>query len=59
MANASTLYTYTAEPFDIAEDGPRTIVTSHLVGNFPGSPVDLRYFFALRGDQIAELEIVK
>lgn len=58
MANASTQYTYTAEPFDIAEDGKRTIVTSHLVGNFPGSPVDLRYFFVLRGGKIAELEIV-
>lgn len=58
MANASTQYTYTVEPFDIAEDGQRTIVTSHLVGNFPGSPVDLRYFFVLRGDMIAGLEIV-
>ncbi|MGR3397237.1 nuclear transport factor 2 family protein [Pseudooceanicola nanhaiensis] len=58
MAHASTQYTYTVEPFDIAEDGQRTIVTSHLVGNFPGSPVDLRYFFVLRGDKIAELEIV-
>lgn len=58
MANASTQYTYMVEPFDIAKDGQRTIVTSHLVGNFPGSPVDLRYFFVLRGDKIAELEIV-
>ncbi|MCZ4351609.1 nuclear transport factor 2 family protein [Roseovarius aestuarii] len=58
MANASTQYTYTAEPFDIAQDGQRTIVTSHLVGNFPGSPVDLRYCFVLRGDKIAELVIV-
>lgn len=58
MANASTQYTYTVEPFDIAKDGQRTIVTSHLVGNFPGSPVDLRYVFVLRGDKIAELEIV-
>lgn len=58
MANASTQYTYTVAPFDITEDGKRTVVTSHLAGNFPGSPVDLRYFFVLRGDKIAELEIV-
>jgi hypothetical protein len=32
-------------------------VTSHLVGDFPGSPVDLRYFFVLDGDKIASLEI--
>lgn len=58
MANASTQYSYTNEPFAIAQDGTRTVVTSHLVGNFPGSPVDLRYCFILRGDKIAELEIV-
>ena len=58
MANASTQYTYTVEPFSLTEDGERTIVTSHLVGNFPGSPVDLRYLFLLEGDKIAELEIL-
>ncbi|WP_261391085.1 MULTISPECIES: nuclear transport factor 2 family protein [Roseovarius] len=58
MANASTQYTYTVEPFSLTEEGGRTIVTSHLVGNFPGSPVDLRYLFRLEGDKIAELEIV-
>lgn len=58
MATAATQYTYTIEPFEIADDGQHTIVTSHLVGNFPGSPVDLRYFFVLRGDKIAKLEIV-
>jgi len=35
-----------------------TVVTSRLTGNFPGSPVDLRYFFRLEGDKIASLEIV-
>ena len=58
MANASTKYTYTVEPFSLTQEGGRTVVTSHLVGNFPGSPVDLRYFFVLRGEKIAELEIV-
>lgn len=58
MANASTQYTYTVEPFALSEEGGRTMVTSHLVGNFPGSPVDLRYFFELDGDKIAGLEIV-
>ena len=58
MANASTQYTYTVEPFSLTEKGDRIIVTSHLVGNFPGSPVDLRYLFRLEGDKIAELEII-
>lgn len=56
-SGASRKYDYTVEPFDIAEDGHRTVVTSHLTGNFPGSPVDLRYFFVLDGDLIHDLEI--
>ncbi|TQN60660.1 nuclear transport factor 2 family protein [Agrobacterium tumefaciens] len=56
-ADSSTKYTYTVEPFAIATEDGRTVVTSHLTGNFPGSPVDLRYFFFLEGDKIAELEI--
>ena len=56
-AEASTKYSYSAEPFAITHEGGRTIVTSHLTGDFPGSPVDLRYLFRLEGDKIAELEI--
>ena len=56
-AQSSTTYRYTAEPFAIATDGARTVVTSHLEGDFPGSPLDLRYFFTLDGDKIAALEI--
>lgn len=54
----STKYSYTVEPFAITADAGRTIVTAHLAGDFPGSPVDLRYYFTLHGELIAELEIV-
>jgi hypothetical protein len=57
-AKASSQYNYTAEPFAIADSAGRKVVTSRLVGDFPGSPIDLRYFFILDGDQIADLEIV-
>ena len=56
--NASAKYQYTCEPFACEEKDGRTIVTCHLVGNFPGSPVDLRFFFKLEGDKIASLEII-
>lgn len=55
--DSSRKYTYTSKPFACAEMGGKTIVTSHLTGNFPGSPVDLRYIFRLEGDKIASLEI--
>jgi len=57
-AGASTEYAYTVEPFAIATDVGRTMVNTHVAGNFPGSPIDLRYVFQLDGDRIAELEIV-
>lgn len=50
-------YRYTAEPIAIAADGDRAVVTSRVTGDFPGSPIDLRYRFILSGDKIAELEI--
>lgn len=57
-ATSSTKYSYTVEPFRIAADGGRLVVTSHLEGDFPGSPVDLRYIFVMDGGKIATLEIV-
>jgi len=56
--DASAKYQYTSEPFSCEEKDGKTVVTSHLVGNFPGSPVDLRFFFQLEGDKIASLEII-
>ena len=57
-ADASTKYQYTSEPFACEEKDGKTLVTSRLTGNFPGSPVDLRFFFELEGDKIASLEII-
>lgn len=56
--DSSRTYRYTAEPFAVESTGERTIVTSRVSGDFPGSPVDLRYFFTLEDDRISALEIV-
>lgn len=50
-------YTYTTEPFAWEQKNGRHIVSSHVAGNFPGSPVDLRYHFRLERGLIATLEI--
>ncbi|AHE55717.1 nuclear transport factor 2 family protein [Sphingomonas sanxanigenens] len=55
---SSQKYSYTVEPVAIAMEGDRTVVTGHVAGDFPGSPVDLRYGFTLDGGKIAGLEIV-
>lgn len=55
---ASVKYNYTSEPAAMIVEGEKVIVTACLVGDFPGSPVDLRYFFTLDGDKIAALDII-
>ena len=57
MADESKQYTYTVKPFLIATENGKTQVTAHVVGTFPGSPIDLRFLFVLAGDKVAELEI--
>ena len=54
---ASAAYTYTSEPFALEQKAGSCIVTSRVNGNFPGSPVDLRYRFRLERGLIASLEI--
>lgn len=56
-ADASARYTYTATPHTLEKRDRRYIVTSHVAGDFPGSPVDLRYAFTLERGKIATLEI--
>ncbi len=56
-SETSAKYDYRSEPVSIDHEDDRVVVTAHLTGNFPGSPVDLRYAFTLSGDAIARLEI--
>jgi len=57
-AGVAAKYEYTSEPFACEVNDGKIIVTSRLTGNFPGSPVDLRFFFEPQGDKIASLEII-
>ena len=50
-------YRFHAEVMAVEEAAGRTVVTAHLTGDFPGSPVDLRYRFKLGGPDIIALEI--
>ena len=56
--DASAKYQYTSEPLACEQKDGKVVVTCRLTGNFPGSPVDLRFFFELEGDKIASLEII-
>ena len=50
-------YQHTVEPLLCVQKDGKTIVTNRLTGNFPGSPIELQFIFALDGDRIVSLEI--
>lgn len=54
---ASARYTYTAMPHTLETQGRSYVVTCRVSGNFPGSPLDLRYVFVLERGKIASLEV--
>ena len=51
-------YTYTTDVLGTAAvTADRFVVTGRLTGNFPGSPVNLRFAFRVERGKIASLEI--
>jgi len=54
---AQKKFNYTVEPVSASRDGERLTVTASVVGNFPGSPVQLDHVFDLAGGRIKSLEI--
>ncbi|HWL41979.1 MAG TPA: nuclear transport factor 2 family protein [Ilumatobacter sp.] len=58
VRTAAADFTFTRTLLDAVEESPGSwIVTNRVEGNFPGSPVDLRYRFRLTGNLIATLDI--
>ena len=54
---ATAKYHYTSEPLAVDVSGAEVTVIARVTGEFPGSPIELRYRFTLEGDKIARLEI--
>jgi|SRR5688572_23925722 len=53
----SEKYRSTVEVLDVAETGGTTVLTGRVSGHFPGSPIELRYAFTVKGEKIERLEI--
>ena len=51
-------YRHTVNPLRIAERDGKFIVTNRLIGDFPGSPIELDFVFMLAGNKIVSLEIL-
>ncbi|WP_426754746.1 nuclear transport factor 2 family protein [Myxococcus sp. Y35] len=56
-AAANGKYKLTTELLAAESDGPRATVRAKVAGNFPGSPIELRFRFTLAGGLISRLEI--
>lgn len=53
-------FRYTIEPTGVERRSEsETVVTATLAGDFPGSPVELKYEFTLRDDAIEALRILQ
>jgi len=53
----SKKYHPTVEALDVAQTDGKTILSGRVSGDFPGSPIDVRYVFTLNGGKIERLEI--
>jgi len=51
-------YHHAVTPLEVTVRNASTVLLkARLTGNFPGSPIELRFIFGLDGDRIASLEI--
>lgn len=50
-------YHHRVRPVAVANRANKTVVTTEMTGDFPGSPVTVDFIFNLDGDKIASLEI--
>jgi hypothetical protein len=53
----ATKYQHTVEPIAASAREGKTVVSTKLTGDCPGSPVSLNFVFTLEGGKIAALEI--
>ena len=53
----SKKYRPTLKVLDVTHAGGTTVIAGRVSGDFPNSPVELRYTFNLDGDKIQRLEI--
>src|SRR4030095_2302822 len=55
---AMAKYAYRSEPLSCEVKEAKAVVTTRITGNFPGSPIELRFHFGIEGNKIASLEVV-
>ena len=54
---AKAKYNHVAEPIDAHQTGNEIIVRAKVSGQFPNSPIELRYFFVIKEGKVAEMGV--
>ena len=54
---ANVKYRYVVEPLEATESGPTVVIRARVSGDFPGSPIEPRFTFAVSDDRIGSLEV--
>jgi len=54
---ANAKFRYVVEPLKASVGGPAVVVRARLTGDFPGSPVEMRFNFTVSEDRIVSLEV--
>lgn len=57
QTEAQKKFEFSIEPLDALHNGNHVTVTTNVVGNFPGSPVQLEHIFVLTDNRIESLAI--
>ena len=55
---ANAKFRYVVEPLGASVGGPAVVVRARVAGDFPGSPVEMRFNFTVCEDRIVSLEVV-
>ena len=50
-------FRYVVEPLEASVGGPTVVVRARVEGDFPGSPVELRFNFTVSENRIVSLEV--
>ena len=56
-AETSSQYQMTQTPKEKREEDGATVVRAQVAGTFPGSPIELDFWFVVEGERIKELRI--
>jgi hypothetical protein len=57
LASTVKKYAFTLTPIDFSIEKHETVLRVKMEGDFPGSPLTVRFRFVLREDKIARLDI--